>query len=259
MVAYWRCACLLFASALLTACGGGSGDPTTPPAPIPPGMIGSAGGTVTGPGGAKVVIPAAALTQNTAIAIAQSSTGAPPLPAGVVAYGPIFAFTPHGTRFQSAVTITVPFDPGAVPAGTTPVLYKTNAAMSAWDVVASAAISGSTMSASITSFSYLAAASPVRPVELSNVTRHWWIEEFFADGSSKRFLDDTKDGFEILDEAVSPGDLIYAPPDLLDDEHRTAYERVGFERIRPNLSGLGRSAARVRSQQARSWRLCGPQ
>ena len=130
--------------------------------------------------------------------------------------------------------------------------------MSAWEVVASAAISGSTMSASIASFSYLAAASPVRPVELSNVTRHWWIEEFFADGSSKRFLDDTKDGFEILDEAVSLGDLIYAPPDLLDDEHRTAYERVVFERNRPNLSGLGRSAARVRSQQATSRRLCGP-
>jgi len=71
-------------------------------------MIGATGGTVTGPGNAQVVIPAGALTQNTAIAIAQSGTGAPPLPAGVVVYGPIFAFTPHGTNFQSAVTVTVP-------------------------------------------------------------------------------------------------------------------------------------------------------
>jgi uncharacterized delta-60 repeat protein len=189
-------------------------------------MIGAAGGTVTGPGSAQVVIPAGALTQNTAIAIAQSSTGAPPLPAGVVVYGPIFAFTPHGTSFQSAVTITVPFDPAAVPAGTTPVLYKTNAAMNGWDVVAGASISGSTMSASITGFSYLAAGSPTKPVELSNVTRHWWIQEFFADGSDKRFIDDTKDGFEILDEPVPLGDLVYAPPDLLDGEQHTAYERV---------------------------------
>jgi uncharacterized delta-60 repeat protein len=224
MLASWRLACLLVVSVLLTACGGGGA--ASGASQVPAGMIGAAGGTVTGPGNAQVVIPAGALTQNTAIAIAQSGTGAPPLPAGVVVYGPIFAFTPHGTNFQSAVTITVPFDPAAVPAGTTPVLYKTNAAMNGWDVVAGATISGSTMSASITSFSYLAAGSPTRPVELSNVTRHWWIQEYLADGSSKRFLDDTKDGFEVLDETVSLGDLIYAPPDLLDEEQRTAYERV---------------------------------
>ena len=225
MAVYWRRVVLLLAVALLTACGGG-GSTADPPAPVPSGMIGAAGGTVTGPGGAKVVIPSGALAQNTAIAIAQSSNAAPPLPAGVVAYGPILAFTPHGTSFQSPVTIIVPFDPGVVPAGTTPVLYKTNAAMNAWDVVAGATISGSTMSASISSFSYLTAASPVKGLDLSNVTRHWHIDTFFADGSSKLFLDDTKDGRETLDENHSLGDLIYAPPDLLDTEQRTARERI---------------------------------
>jgi len=225
MAVYWRRVVLLLAVALLTACGGG-GSTADPPAPVPSGMIGAAGGTVTGPGGAKVVIPSGALAQNTAIAIAQSSNAAPPLPAGVVAYGPILAFTPHGTSFQSPVTIIVPFDPGVVPAGTTPVLYKTNAAMNAWDVVAGATISGSTMSASISSFSYLTAASPVKGLDLSNVTRHWHIDTFFADGSSKLFLDDIKDGRETLDENHSLGDLIYAPPDLLDTEQRTARERI---------------------------------
>src|SRR5262245_49824362 len=204
MVAYWRSALLLSLCALFAACGGGGGGDSAPP-PVPPGMIGTAGGTVAGPGGAQVVIPAGALTQNTAIAIAQSSASAPPLPAGVVTYGPMLAFTPHGTSFQSAVTITVPFDPAAVPAGTTPVLYKTNAAMNGWDAVAGATISGSAMSASITSFSYLAVASPVPPVELSNVTRNWTIDAFFSDGSGKRIAEGDRNGFEILDEQRSMG------------------------------------------------------
>jgi uncharacterized delta-60 repeat protein len=189
-------------------------------------MIGTAGGTVTGPGGAKVVVPSGALTQNTAIAIAQSSTGAPPLPAGVVADGPLFAFTPHGTSFQAAVTITVPFDPAAVPAGTTPVLYKTTAAMNGWDAVAGATISGSTMSASITSFSYLAVGSPVRPVELTNVKRTWAINKFPLSHNGEKVDNGIKNGLQILDETRSLGDLVYGPPDLRDREKRTAYESV---------------------------------
>jgi hypothetical protein len=104
MLAAWRLACLLLIPVLLTACSGGGAAGGAQR--VPAGMIGAAGGTVTGPGNSQVVIAAGALTQNTAIAIAQSGTGAPPLPAGVVVYGPIFAFTPHGTNFQSAVTMS---------------------------------------------------------------------------------------------------------------------------------------------------------
>ena len=204
-------ALLLFASVLLGACGGGGDGSGTPP--VPPGMIGAAGGTVTGPGGAQAMIPAGALTQNTAIAIAQSSTGAPPLPAGVVTYGPMLAFTPHGTSFQSAVTITVPFDPAAVPAGATPVLYKTNAAMNGWDAVAGATISGSTMSASITGFSYLVVVSPP-PLVLSNVKRYWSFDEYYADGSVRNVNRGHLHGFQVLDESQASGDLVFAPEDL---------------------------------------------
>jgi len=226
MLTSWRLACLLVVSVLLPACGGGGGSTAGGAPPVPAGMIGAAGGTVTGHGNAQVVIPAGALTQNTAIAIAQSSAGAPPLPAGVVVYGPIFAFTPHGTNFQSAVTVTVPFDLAAVPAGTTPVLYKTNAAMNGWDVVAGASISGSTMSASITSFSYFAAASPVPPVELSNVKRSWVIAKFPHNHSGEVLGSGKKNGLQILDENRAVGELVYGPLDLRDPEKRTAYQRV---------------------------------
>ena len=132
----------------LTACGGG-GDDAAPPA-----VIGAAGGTVTGPNGAQVVVPAGALSANTAIAVAQSSAGSPALPAGMYAFGSMFAFTPHGSSFAVPVTITVPFTAASVPAGATPMLYKTNAA-GAWEQVAGAAVNAATMTAQVTSFSFL--------------------------------------------------------------------------------------------------------
>jgi hypothetical protein len=93
---------LLLAACLLTACGGGGGDTSggsgNTGGTQPPSGIGSAGGTVSGPSGAKVVVPAGALSQNTNIAVSQSSTGAPALPAGLSAVGEMFALTPHGTR-----------------------------------------------------------------------------------------------------------------------------------------------------------------
>ena len=99
------------------------------------------------------MIPAGALAAQTDIAVTQSSTGASPLPAGVIAFGPIYAFTPHGTAFASPVTITVPFDPTTVPVGTTLALYKTDATLSNWQVVAGATVSGSTMVGDVSGFS----------------------------------------------------------------------------------------------------------
>src|SRR6185503_9132317 len=99
-----------------TGGGGGSPPAPAPPAPAPSG-IGAAGGTVTEASGAQVVIPANALSTATNIAVTQTSAGAPALPAGVTAYGPIYALTPHGTSFAVPVTITVPFDPTLVPPG----------------------------------------------------------------------------------------------------------------------------------------------
>ncbi|HKU13141.1 MAG TPA: hypothetical protein VJQ52_02025 [Steroidobacteraceae bacterium] len=117
------CLCLA-----LAACGGGSGQ--SPPSsstqpPAPPSGIGAPGGTVS-KNGAQVVIPAGALAQTVAIAIEETDAGAPPLPAGVVRFGPMFAFTPHGTTFATPVTVTLPYDPSVVPAGTQLQLYKTD-------------------------------------------------------------------------------------------------------------------------------------
>jgi hypothetical protein len=51
------------------------------------------------------------------------------------------------------VTVTVPFDPASVPAGATPVLYKTNA-QNQWEPVPGATIGAGTATAQVTSFSF---------------------------------------------------------------------------------------------------------
>ncbi len=139
------------------ACGGGVTPPVTA-------IIGPGGGTVTGPGGAQVVIPEGALSQDVEIGIAQTSDGAPALPSGTTSLGAMFAFTPHGTTFAVPITMTVPFNAGAVPAGSTPTLFKTNAAQSAFEAVAGATVNGSSMTAQVTSFSFANVGNPVESV-----------------------------------------------------------------------------------------------
>ena len=143
----------------LAACGGGDDAPApTPPAPPPPPpagtVIGPSGGTVTGPSGTSVVIPAGALAANTTINIAASSPGTPVLPGSFTVAGQMFAFTPHGTTFAIPVTVTIPLDPALIPAGQTPVLYKTNA-QNQWTEVVNATAGANTISGQVTSFSTL--------------------------------------------------------------------------------------------------------
>ena len=146
----WRS--LLCAATLaltVSACGGGGDTPPPPPATI----VGAAGGTVTGPNGAQVVIPAGALAANTAIAVTLVAPVAA-LPAGNATVGPVYAFTPHGQTFAQPVTITVPVDPAQVPAGTAVKLYKTmNGAAGPWQEVAGATRTGNLISGQVTSFS----------------------------------------------------------------------------------------------------------
>ncbi|WP_382163592.1 hypothetical protein [Hydrogenophaga sp. ANAO-22] len=110
----WLIACVLL-PALLGACGGSSNPPEAPAEPERvTAVIGPAGGTVTGPDGAQVVIPPGALRGNTTIGIARSSAGAPVRDAFWPAPAATYEFTPHGIAFETPVTIRLP-----VPAGTT--------------------------------------------------------------------------------------------------------------------------------------------
>ena len=165
----------VFLLLILNACGGGGGgggDATTA-------TIGAAGGTVVGPNGAKVVIPAGALATDTTINIAQTSAGAPPLPGGFSVSGQMFAFTPHGTKFTVPVTITLPFDPALVPTGATPTLFKTNASQSGWEPVTGATFNAGEVTAQITSFSFVVPVIP--PLVRGEPVREWSFSEYRGD------------------------------------------------------------------------------
>jgi hypothetical protein len=165
---------------MLVACGGSDG-----PAAAPPGtMIGAAGGTVSAAGGAQVVVPPGALAADTAIAVAASSAGSPPLPAGLITYGVSYAFTPHGTTFAVPVTITVPFDASMVPAGVTPVLYKTSAA-GTWEAVPGAIVNAGTITAQVSSFSWLIVGNPL-PAAATGLNGTW-ISTYHCTGSGGTF------------------------------------------------------------------------
>lgn len=204
-----RSSSILFALALL-GCSGDASSTST---------VGAAGGTVAS-GGAEVVIPPGALAQDTPIAVAQSSDGAPALPAGVAAAGPMFAFTPHGTSFVAPVTIAVPFDPASVPAGESATLYKTNATMTGWDAVPGATVAGATLSGHVTGFSFAVAARPSAPTpELTE--KIWALDGWNVsdDLDDEDLLDQGDQIPGVVDRTASYGAPLPIPTPGRDDPH----------------------------------------
>lgn len=172
--------CTLFS---LQGCGGGdTGTAPANPAPAPPAGVGVSGGTVSGPQGSSVVVPAGALGANTDIRIELSSAGAPPLPAGYTGVGAMFALLPHGTSFASPVKLTLPFDTALVPAGASPALMKTNP-QGEWVTVQDAAFGSGAVTANISSFSFARIVIP--PVVRNEPTRTWSFGAFPGNGGAE--------------------------------------------------------------------------
>ncbi len=147
---------------LLAGCGDGGSDEPAP-------AVGAAGGTVQGPDGSQVVVPAAALSTDTPVAITQSASGAPALPTGAAMGSEVFALTPHGTVFSQPVQVRLPADTSRVPPGLSGSLYKTNAA-GAWERVPGAVVAGGFVTAEVTGFSWFAffAAPPTISTQPAN-------------------------------------------------------------------------------------------
>lgn len=134
--------------------------------------VGPTGATVTSPNGTCAVIPAGALASVTDIRIAVAAAGTAPAfpPAGITPLGDINAFTPHGTTFSQPVTIRVPFNPAAVPAGTTPRLYRAEPGGS-FAAVAGATVNGSFLEAQVSGFSFFGAGmAPPPPPTITPIT-----------------------------------------------------------------------------------------
>ncbi len=190
-----RWAGMALACVALAACGGGDDAPTSPP-PVAA-SVGATGGTVIGPNGAKVVIPAGALANDVPVQVEQTTVGAPALPSGLVAHGPMFAFTPHGSTFTVPVTMTVPFDAALLPAGATPLLMKTNG-RNEWVAVAGAKFSAGTVSGAVTGFSFVQVLVPLTRGEPQRVYK------FFGNGVPAEVAESNQGVLDIR-RLVSPG------------------------------------------------------
>lgn len=137
----------------MAGCGGGgggtdgNGGDDGPPAVV----IGSAGGTVVGPDGVTVVIPAGALSADTSLRITAADRATMlSLPAGVSAGGPAYDLLPHGTRFSVPATLSIPRGAADPPAGMS--ILKTNAEGTGW-LQLTTTTTGTTHAALISTFS----------------------------------------------------------------------------------------------------------
>jgi uncharacterized delta-60 repeat protein len=200
----------------LAGCGGGDGDGDGAVAPGPA-TIGPAGGTVRHASGAEVVMPAGALTGETTVQVEEANSAAPPLPADLLALGPVYAFTPHGTRFATPATVVVPFDRSLLPLGATPQLYKAEAGAVAgdWRAVGGASARASSLTAEVGGFSYFVVAVP-GPLTLYGVFRNWEVGRY--EGSGRHYFK-LFDSFSLpqnagdLHFALSPGAVTLRPPE----------------------------------------------
>ncbi len=102
----WLAACVVLPMGLV-ACGGS--DSVAPNAATSvTAVIDAAGGTVTGPDGLQVIIPAGALKQATTIGIARTSVGAPDALDAYPVSGFVYELTPHDLPFNVPVTVRAP-------------------------------------------------------------------------------------------------------------------------------------------------------
>lgn len=142
--ALWRVLGGVALATLMTACGGGdSGDA---PSASQTRVSGADGASVTFD--KRIASPKADVT----VRVARDASGAPQLPANVVAVGGVYAFTPLG-QLAPGAEIRVPFDAGAVPRGSRLQLLVA-APGEPWMQVLSARVDGSTMVAHVPRLSH---------------------------------------------------------------------------------------------------------
>jgi PKD repeat protein len=98
------------------------------------------------------------MTTETPISVQQDAIGSPALPTGTSAAGLVWQLLPHGTVFAVPVTVTLPFDPTVLPAGTAPHLYKAQPG-GTYAEVTPITVSGNFITAQVSSFSYFVVAA----------------------------------------------------------------------------------------------------
>ncbi|MBU3738512.1 MAG: PKD domain-containing protein [Rhodoferax sp.] len=153
---------------LLSACGGGSGESGSNGASVPPaqsaaGILDIQGGAISSATGIKLSVPPGAVSQPLAIYVKPvAEVAVPTLPSGMAKVGSIYSMEPHGTQFATPVTIHVPFDPGTLPLGSTPALFKAQPGGTFVEITP-VTVQGKELIAQVSSFSFFTAMAKPAP------------------------------------------------------------------------------------------------
>ena len=111
--------CMSLFALLISACGGDGAS--APPPSEGQATVSADGGTINGPDGVVLSIPAGAVADTTTFRIARDAQGAPTLN-GMTLVSPTYAVTPHGATFATAALLKLPYDTAKIPAGATAVV-----------------------------------------------------------------------------------------------------------------------------------------
>lgn len=134
--------------------------------------IGPKGGSVTGPDGVELIVPAGALKEPIEVAITKAPNDAPAAPAGVKWVAGVYAITPHGTEFAEPVTLRLPFDAELVPEELAPTPFKAESG-AAFAPVSDAKIGTDSIEIELSELSFFTAGIPssflgtVRPTDVA--------------------------------------------------------------------------------------------
>ncbi len=118
-------------------------------------IVGPEGGTVDLPGGGTLVIPEGALAEDVEITVAAIEDPESEL---FMVVGPFYEFGPEGLVFSMPATVTVPYDPGAVPPDGAVVLAWSSGG--GWEFLTAMVEEGEMISAQLDHFSEGGAAVP---------------------------------------------------------------------------------------------------
>ncbi len=149
----WRALAALLTTLVvaLTLAACGSNDDPPPPAEGSA-TLGAAGGTVEGPDGVRLEVPADALASTVTLRISRGASDAPPLQ-GINTLSPVYAVTPHGQAFGATALLSIPLSATDIPAGATPVLLKAEPG-GPWRAVRNASADPSRLAADVGDLSF---------------------------------------------------------------------------------------------------------
>lgn len=152
-----------FVALAASACSSSSGGRTEPAGTPDAGagdLVGPSGGKVTADG-VELVVPAGALSKDVVITIEPTTSAPSPLDARVV--GATYLLGPEGLTFGKPVTLTLPFDPTRVPAGTSSSAIEILTAprgSRSYAPLPTTAVDGTHVRAEVSHFSYFVPAIP---------------------------------------------------------------------------------------------------